>query len=280
MHNKIYKGIVVYGTEEYERNHWFANEIISKFRERDISVELVITDNDYISLDYIPDFAIVRVINPNLTIYLENLGCICFNNAYVSKIFNDKFETYNLAEKYGIKYIPTKLSNYSRLEELINSNEDTIVKTLDGHGGKEVFLIRKEENVYEIVDKKLKNKLFCIQPRIGNKARDLRVYVMGEKIYASVMRSSNNDFRANYSLGGNICEYVPDNNIVKIAEILSGMFHSDFIGIDFIFDDDGNPFLNEIEDVVGTRMLYELTQKDVVKDYIEHIINKLTDKRP
>ena len=32
---------------------------------------------------------------------------------------NDKFETYNLAEKYGIKYIPTKLSNYSRLEELI-----------------------------------------------------------------------------------------------------------------------------------------------------------------
>lgn len=280
MRNSTIKGIVVYGIEEYERNHWFANEIISKFNERNISVELIVTDMEYISLEYVPDFAIIRVINPSLTTNLEKLGCICFNNSNVSKIFNDKFETYNLAKKHGIDYIPTILSDYFNLAGNINSNEDTVVKTLDGHGGKEVFLIKKGENVYEVIDKKLKNKLFCVQPRIGSYAKDLRVYVMGEKIYACVMRSSENDFRANFSLGGNICEYTPDENILNIAETLGKMLHADFIGIDFIFNDEDKPVLNEMEDVVGTRMLYQLTQKDVVKDYVEYIINKITNKRP
>jgi len=48
----------------------------------------------------------------------------------------------------------------------------------------------------------------------------------------------------------------------------------DFVGIDFIFSD-GKPYLNEIEDVVGTRMLYKLTDLDPAKMYIEYIADRV-----
>jgi glutathione synthase/RimK-type ligase-like ATP-grasp enzyme len=44
----------------------------------------------------------------------------------------------------------------------------------------------------------------------------------------------------------------------------------DFIGVDFVFGD-GNVYLNEIEDVVGTRMLYSLTELDPARMYMEYI---------
>ncbi|MBR6213406.1 MAG: hypothetical protein IKQ67_02000 [Candidatus Methanomethylophilaceae archaeon] len=45
---------------------------------------------------------------------------------------------------------------------------------------------------------------------------------------------------------------------------------ADFIGIDFVFGD-GQVYLNEIEDVVGTRMLYSLTDMDPARMYMEYI---------
>ena len=44
----------------------------------------------------------------------------------------------------------------------------------------------------------------------------------------------------------------------------------DFVGIDFVFGREG-VYLNEIEDVVGTRMLYELTDLDPARMYMEYI---------
>ena len=44
-------------------------------------------------------------------------------------------------------------------------------------------------------------------------------------------------------------------------------------GIDFLFDRDGNMVLNEIEDVAGSRMLYECAPHiDIVSQYVEYVM--------
>ena len=43
----------------------------------------------------------------------------------------------------------------------------------------------------------------------------------------------------------------------------------DFVGIDFLADKE--LIFNEVEDVVGTRMLYETTDKDAARLYSEYI---------
>ena len=45
--------------------------------------------------------------------------------------------------------------------------------------------------------------------------------------------------------------------------------------MDFLFDSDGGLMLNEIEDVVGARMLYIYTDIDPVKQYLQYIKDKI-----
>ena len=54
---------------------------------------------------------------------------------------------------------------------------------------------------------------------------------------------------------------------------LANEFDSFFVGIDFIVDK-GNWIVNEMEDPVGTRMLYQTSSKNVVSDYVNEMILK------
>ena len=49
----------------------------------------------------------------------------------------------------------------------------------------------------------------------------------------------------------------------------------DFVGIDFILDENGQFLFNEIEDVVGTRTLYKHYEIDVVQTYLKYIKKQL-----
>jgi glutathione synthase/RimK-type ligase-like ATP-grasp enzyme len=46
-------------------------------------------------------------------------------------------------------------------------------------------------------------------------------------------------------------------------------------GIDFVFHN-GEAVFNEIEDVVGARMLYQYTDIDIVDLYVEHIVSSVS----
>ena len=69
-----------------------------------------------------------------------------------------------------------------------------------------------------------------------------------------------------------------DQNIKRLrsdrgGEYFSNEFDSFFVGIDFIVDK-GNWIVNEMEDPVGTRMLYQTSSKNVVSDYVNEMILK------
>jgi len=96
------------------------------------------------------------------------------------------------------------------------------------------------------------------------------VYVLAGEVALSVLRRSEKDFRSNFSLGGtaSIVECTPYQK-----DIINKLYNSlsfDFVGIDFIFND-GEWILNEIEDVVGTRMIYNYTSIDIVDKWLTHI---------
>ena len=52
------------------------------------------------------------------------------------------------------------------------------------------------------------------------------------------------------------------------------MMKFDFAGIDLIFHE-GRPVLNEIEDVVGSRMLYAHTDLDIQELFLDHAEREL-----
>jgi glutathione synthase/RimK-type ligase-like ATP-grasp enzyme len=104
--------------------------------------------------------------------------------------------------------------------------------------------------------------------------RDLRVYCDGKEILASVLRESSS-FKANLSQGGmaSIIE-LPQSIEVMVKSILQDI-QSDYIGIDFLYGHEDRFVFNEIEDVVGSRALYQLTDIDIADFYIAYIAGKI-----
>ncbi len=250
-----------------------------------------------------PKFVLVRVINPEINQYLEEQGISVYNSSFVSRICNHKGNTLEYLKEFVLSVPSVTLCvdmltgnwdndvamfkeryRYSESfmkeeQDIINHASDYVVKAVDGHGGKEVFSLRHE---YPDIKRKLKNEDVVLQPMISpqvcgdiKRSRDLRVYVIGTRMMAAVMRSSDVDFRANYSRGGHVCLYELMTQEKEIVEQIIQQFQFGMVGIDFILDADNRLILNEIEDVVGARMLYQCNSDiDIAKEYLAYIMEK------
>ena len=98
---------------------------------------------------------------------------------------------------------------------------------------------------------------------------------MGDSVLTSIERMVvEGDFRANVSLGAKPRVVVPPQTVLEDAIKVAKLLNSDFIGVDFLLTDDGY-IINEIEDVVGMRSVYKLTDIDPFKEYLIFILKCL-----
>ena len=114
---------------------------------------------------------------------------------------------------------------------------------------------------------------FVCQKPASDLGRDVRVWVLGGKIVASILRVSTTDFRSNYCLGGSAQMYSlsaeEQGRVQKIIDLVTPL-GADYYGVDFVFDN-GRAIFNELEDAVGARMIYDLTDTDIIEMYIQYI---------
>lgn len=298
------KGIIIYTKEDYKKNKFFVGKSKEYLKERDIDLELVFdenlifacnicgsnedvnNDNYIISHENKPDFAIVRCINPHLSWLLEMYGIKIFNSAKISKIANDKFNTYLFAKIHNINTIPTILfQNGLDMEKVKQSymlfdTKELIIKSVDGHGGSEVFCINMDEpGNEEFLRNSLEvGKKYLLQPRIKGRARDVRIYILDNKAQCAILRESTTDYRSNFSLGGVVREITINDTLKSLVKSITDNIYLDYAGIDFIIDENEQYYFNEIEDVVGARMLYQCTDIDIISRFMCHIIDKVSEK--
>ena len=221
-----------------------------------------------------PDFAIVRTICPELSMALEQEGIPVFNNAMVSEICNDKGKTISyVAQNSRVPVIPTETFDSETLsEEFLKVHPDSVIKAVAGHGGTQVF---RTEDSFARIQAGIASSDFVLQPFIKG-AGDIRVYVIGKEIVGAVLRRSKEGFRANYSLGGTVQSYSLPEEARKWTEHICNLFSFGLVGIDFLLDAEGRFFLNEIEDVVGARMLYACQpQVKLLERYFSFILDKM-----
>lgn len=219
-----------------------------------------------------PDFAVMRTIYPLLSSALERAGVRVFNNSETSRICNDKRLTHSALSFCGIPMMRSLFFD----KRFFSSNAANalkyplILKTARGHGGTQVYMIENSSSLSDTLQTVQDNE-FLVQEVCDTVGRDLRVYIMGGKILCPILRTSSG-FRSNYSLGGKAEVYTPNSDeLATINRVLKQIkFKPDFIGLDFLKDGDRLIF-NEIEDVVGTRMLYAAAGINAAKEYSDYI---------
>ena len=261
------KGYLVYDHENATKNTWFIEKFIETANQFDLDVELVYTDQ--VKHKPLPDFAVVRAISPTTNEYFEEKKIKVFNNELTNLIANDKYRTYQLAKILNIPVMET-------VKEGQHFDYPFVMKSIDGHGGSQVFMVTDDES-FEIAKTNLQGKK-CIKQAVSDTlGKDLRVYVLGKKILAGALRTSETSFKSNFSLGGKATPFKAPKECKKIVKKLYRELRFDFVGIDFIFNN-GKLVLNEIEDPVGCRMLYSFGKIDAVKEYLKRIKKHLKKK--
>ena len=259
------KGILVYTSADAEYNKWFIDHIIEEGRKCNLDIRLVLSDKEEVP-DNKYSFAIVRNRDSKLCKRLEDSNIRCFNSSYVVNIGNDKWEMYKDFNSAGI---PVMYTQRTKLPYPF------VMKPVNGHGGENVYLIKNADEYEKAIDTKPDEKTgkFIFQVPATEKGRDIRVYVVGGIILTAMERiavDTEKDFRSNYSLNGNAKEHALTDEELKLAAKVADHIKADFVGIDLIYNN-GRPVVNEIEDAVGTRMLYSLTDIDPVREFVAHI---------
>ena len=248
------RGLIVYDEERLKKNSFFAQSLQFAFASRGVEAEVVTKPQK-------ADFAVMRTVNADFNRYFDDNGIRTFNSSGVAGICNDKYETYRFLRHSGVPCVPTFLSPSGLKFPFV-------AKSRGGHGGSEVYLIACESELKRVVS--MTDVIF--QPVTGERGKDMRVYVMGGKIITAMLRYSDSDFRANYSLGGSFCEKELGEREQNMALDVARALQADFVGVDMFFTKDGT-VVNEVEDVVGCRMLYGKT--DIYSTYGDYILKTL-----
>lgn len=258
---------IIYDKARIHTNLGFADMLISAFGEHGWDAKLAYAEGFSPERDGLPDIAVMRTVDWELSKLLEDSSVVVSNNSEVGRICNDKYLTYLLLNELGIPTMPTRLIERGSYEGL---DYPAVLKSLGGHGGSEVFWVADRAELEHKMSG-LNHDTAIIQSPASGLGKDLRVYVLGGKIVKGIMRTSDKDFRSNYSLGGKIQAVEVPSAVAEAALKVASTLKADLCGVDFIFHK-GEPVINEIEDVVGTRMLYAATDIDIVKMYVEYLV--------
>ena len=102
-------------------------------------------------------------------------------------------------------------------------------------------------------------------------ACDIRLQMVGDKCVAAMMRSNDNDYRANLTNGGVMTRYEPKEAELLVARKAMELLSLDFAGIDIMFDSEGNPIFCEANSNAHFKNLYDLTGINVAEEMLEYI---------
>ena len=267
---------ILYEKEDYLKNKEYVNLYFRECEKYGISLSLVLKEELGLVIKnpeaefYIggkkskkPTLVINRSRDYILAKHLEMAGVEVWNDSFVTLIGNDKALAYSYAVQKGIPVLNSFYGNVAPEEY------PYVLKSLNGHGGAEVFLIQNPDALTQMDF--LQKKNFLCQEFAEEPGKDVRVYVVGNRIIKAMLRTNETNFKSNYSLGGKVAEYElnPEEEAL-VKKVISGL-NIGLAGIDFVFHK-GKLYFNEIEDVVGARMLYAHTEVDIVAEYVSYLV--------
>ena len=294
---------IIYYDEEAKKNSGFIDMLKSECRKYDIAIEYIsfekvnlMSESSFENKFKKIFFFINRTREYKLSLRFEKINVKVFHSSKITELGNNKYKTYcylkeyferNKNEPQGEWIAHTVLVKADDLNNVLNDyiGKDYVIKSVDGHGGSQVFSLnddgtkhgsyrKNRDNAKNNIYKALQGHDCVLQKRIDSDSNDIRVYIVFGKIYAAVLRHGNDGFKSNFSLGGSVEEYFPDEeqkkNIEKFIEAF-GAEQLSMAGIDFILTRDGNLIFNELEEMVGSRMLYNCSKHDIVREYVEQI---------
>lgn len=235
-----------------------------------------------------PDFVLFLDKDIQLAHQLELLGLPVYNKSEAIDICDSKAKTHQALSNQGIP-MPRTIFPPFTYEGIERQNFDAfirigealkyplVVKEAYGSFGQQVYLIHDEKELLSIVQK-LKQKPFILQEFIENsRGRDIRINVVGDQVIAAMKRTSDHDFRANLTNGGQSSPYIPTPAEAELAIAAARTLGVDFAGVDLLFGEDG-PLLCEVNSNSHLLNIYHCTGINIADAMFDYMIKRMNTK--
>ncbi len=233
-----------------------------------------------------PDFVVFLDKDIHLAKQLELLDFKVFNSATCIENCDNKNLSQILFTKNNIKTPKTIISKLSFCKEFkVDKGFNTylitklgfpmVVKEASGSFGQQVYLVNTEEEL-EAIQCKLMYIDHQYQEFISSSyGRDIRIYIVNNKVVASILRTNKNDFRANITNGGNVDEIVITKDIERIAIQAAQSVGASFAGIDILFGENEEPLVCEVNSNAYFLGVYALNGVNIADYIIEFIVSEI-----
>lgn len=200
----------------------------------------------------------------------EQNGFYVINSSKGSSIAKDKLETSKLLLANDI-LTPQYYDKNNYDEIVFRFGSEFIAKKRYGSKGEGVYLIDSFEKF-----KSLEEDYIYYEYIKESKGKDLRVYVLGDKVLAVIKRENKNDFRSNMCLGAEVYEYPLDKEILDIVKKVRKVIDLEFFALDLLFSKKGLSVC-EINHNAGFRSVSKATNIDMVYEILSFIKRKMEE---
>jgi len=282
--------------ESYE-----TQRLVEEFEKQDIKVRVVNPQDVDIYVDRddrksirvagkarpLPDFVLPRTGSGTtyfikaIIRHLERLGVILINGSESIDAVKDKLYSQQILGQSNLPVPKTLLVKHPIDVEFVEKslNYPIIVKTLSGSFGAGVFLVENRKQLRQLmrmaeITKPSYN--IIIQEFIEDSyGKDLRVFVLNGKVVGCMMRqSTDDDFRANITRGGEGIPY----QITEEIEFLSGecarLLNLDIAGVDLLFDN-GHYKVCEVNSSPGFEGMDKYCNTNIAEQIVTYVKYKI-----
>ena len=150
-----------------------------------------------------------------------------------------------------------------------------VVKLTRTGKGAGVYKFDNEEELGEFISRIKENggeaKSYLLQQFIDYKY-DLRVLIIGDKIYSMRRIPGEGEFRANFSLGGSVEKFDLDQEDEKLAKAALDAVDISVGGVDLLISKDSKRYILEVNHTAGMIGMEAATGENITKVFVEYAI--------
>ena len=275
--------------------------LVEEFEKQDISIRVVNPQDVDIFVDRddrksirvsgklrkLPDFDLPRTGSGTtyfikaIIRHLERMGVILINGSNSIDAVKDKLYTQQILGQSNLPVPKTLLVKHPIDVEFVESNigYPAIIKTLSGSFGAGVFMAETRKQLKQLIKMaEITNENYdiIIQEYIKDSyGKDLRVFVLNGKVVGCMMRqSTDDDFRANITRGGEGIPYQITEEIEWLGGECARLLNLDVAGVDLLFDNGGYKIC-EVNSSPGFEGMDKYCKTNIAEQIVTYVKYKL-----
>ena len=185
------------------------------------------------------------------------------------------YENIGIKDSYSFDFLDYVEKDLSEAEkDALSGAYPIVIKESNSSFGMGVHLAGSREEAVKLICE-YGNKECIIQEYLSySSGRDYRLQMVSDKCVCAMMRSNENDFRANITNGGKMSEYKPTDEDLSLARNVMKCLKLDFAGIDIMHDKSGRAVFLEANSNAHFKNIYDLTGINAAEKMIEYIVAK------